>query len=35
MTTALALPDPERTALPAIRTKCREIFDRRDEVIGT
>ena len=31
---ALILPDPERTALPAIRSKCREIFDRRDDVIG-
>lgn len=35
MTTALVLPDPQRTALPTIRSKCREIFDRRNDVIGS
>src|SRR6185503_20929841 len=37
MTTAIAaltLPDPQRATLPAIRARCREIYDRRDEVIG-
>jgi len=33
-TTALTLPDPQRATLPAIRARCREIYDRRDEVIG-
>lgn len=28
------LPNPETSPLPAIRTRCREIYDRRDEVIG-
>ena len=32
---SLALPDPDRVALPALRAKCREIFDRRDVIIGT
>jgi hypothetical protein len=31
---ALALPDPQRATLPAIRTKCREIYEQRDQVIG-
>jgi hypothetical protein len=33
-TYALVVSDPGDTALPALRTQCREIFDRRDEVIG-
>ena len=34
-TVALALPDQDRDSLPTIRTRCREIFDRRDALIGT
>jgi DNA methylase len=34
MMQTLALPDPQRATLPAIRTMCREIYDRRDELIG-
>jgi hypothetical protein len=34
MSTALVLPDPEHDALPAIRSQCREIFDRRNDLIG-
>lgn len=30
----IALPDPEHSTLPTLRAKCREIYDRRDEVIG-
>jgi hypothetical protein len=32
--TALVLPDPERSPLPAIRSRCREIYEHRDDVIG-
>jgi hypothetical protein len=31
---SLALPDPQRASLPAIRSKCREIYEHRDRVIG-
>ncbi len=33
--TALMLPDHHRSSLAAIRTSCRAIYDRRDDVIGT
>jgi 16S rRNA G966 N2-methylase RsmD len=32
-TSALALPDSQHSPLPEIRTQCRQIYDRRDDII--